>query len=197
MSFISVIIGDDFISIVADSRETECLNSGERRVVYEFAEKITKVSDYSFFAMVGECSAGFDFIDVSHLKNMAYNRNGKIVSSHEMMLWHEVTRKSLRGKFNLIIGGVDIFNRIVCYILNSTNTELSEIIADDGKAQSIIFPSTSVDKDLPMEMLNSLLDIRKNETIESYVAIQYALNDYVAEIDCSVNKNITSFVIRK
>lgn len=198
MSFISVVICDSFISVMADSRVVELYSNGNvHRVIDEDYDKITPLNNNVFVVFSG-CNEDVQaFIDNSNLCEAILD-NGKLRQEDELNRWfnsvshYVVTNYSFRIHF----GGLTKDNKLKAYQIASKTKDLKELVYQENH---LSYDLSSL-KDLEDNfIIGTFLELcnKYNGTVESMVKIQETLNDIIADNSGSVNKNKKKFIIKR
>jgi hypothetical protein len=198
MSFVSVVVGSEFITIVADRRAIEVLPNGEYgRIIDEEAEKIAVPTEKVFYSIVGIVHLALDFIKHSKMVETLINENQRLVSKEKVKAWYESNKSILKGlKFGIVFGGESEDGFLRVFSIDSLKSEFKETTSPIGMINTIVFPSSKLDQGIPLKLFSELYGV-SDGSVESTLEIQEKLNDLIADIDGSVNKEKTFHVIRK
>jgi hypothetical protein len=187
-----------FITVMADSRAVELYTNGNvYRISSEHENKILQLSDNVFLTIIGIAEDAKDFIDRSNLQQ-AVLENGKLKSNYEIMKWFNSCKHQLITNdfgFSLSFGGLTIEDNLKVFTIESNEKKLEELAYGKDTISYVLYPSRYIDPDFAYQLFNNLYR-NCDGTPESMIQIQAKLNDSIADIDISVNKNKKWFCFR-
>lgn len=121
MSFVSVILCDDYITVMADSRAVELYTDGSiHRIINDNSNKITQLSDNVFFVVNGIVEDAQRFIDKSNLQQTILE-NGKLKEKDALYKWYNSSLHYIiaGSDFRIQFGGLTIANELKVYCIES------------------------------------------------------------------------------
>ncbi|WP_315069358.1 hypothetical protein [uncultured Clostridium sp.] len=211
MSFISVMITERFLTVMADSRAVELYVNGDvHKVLDEDIDKIKILSGTVFVAVTGIVEIAQDFIDKSNLyeeikidgmlKNEKYLMNWfdkkKHIINTDVDVWFkDLNLNSIPSlRFRILFGGLTKDNELKAYMIDSDTRELSIIYYSHDRLGYNYSNSNFIDEDV---LSSKFIELYKNYngTADSILYVQAMLNDFVAQYDETVNTNKKSFKI--
>lgn len=198
MSFVSLVIANSFVSVMADSRTSELNSDGTiNKVKSEDYPKIFYLSDNTFMAMAGLVEDAQEFIEFSSLEQSILER-GLLKEKYEITEWLEGVRQYIitDNNFKVFLGGLTIANELKVYIIDSTIRVLEELEYSENEIGYYLSPSQYIDKSWVENIFKELYRIFDG-TPETMKVVQELLNDIVANSDESVNKNKRWFCLRR
>lgn len=198
MSFVSLVIANSFVSVMADSRTSELNSDGTiNKVKSEDYPKIFCLSDNTFMAMAGLVEDAQEFIEFSSLEQSILER-GLLKEKYEITEWLEGVRQYIitDNNFKVFLGGLTIANELKVYIIDSTIRVLEELEYSENEIGYYLSPSQYIDKSWVENIFKELYRIFDG-TPETMKVVQELLNDIVANSDESVNKNKRWFCLRR
>ncbi|GKU80039.1 hypothetical protein L3i20_v244360 [Paenibacillus sp. L3-i20] len=200
MTFISTVITDRYLTVMADRRATSILPDGNYGdPVAEDAQKIIQVSKNSFYAIVGAVETTLSFMQVTKFEDTIFTRLG-IIKEKNINPWldeNKNTLLSVPSSFQFIFGGLTSLGTYKVYSLDSKTAELSYIERESGKLNYNVFSSDCFpyQGEIAAIWLEEITTMHPHNTSRDMIRIQSELNDKVADVDKSVNKAKTIFVI--
>ncbi|MFS0855184.1 hypothetical protein [Paenibacillus taichungensis] len=194
MSFVSVVVCEDFLSVVADSRATNTI-TGE--IDNEYEQKIHTIGEKVFYSNTGLVDPFMEFTINSKLINSIVT-NGLLRSETEIRSWYKKIQRLIKKDlfFEVRFGGLSVNNKFDVYLINSIENDIQKITYKrDGIAYSLA-GSVQFKKESEDYFITQYKRLRV-ESPPIIRKLQESLNDYVADNDETVNKNKTYFVLEK
>lgn len=198
MTFISAVITDKYLTVMADRRATSILPDGTYgEPVAEDAHKIIQISKNAFFAIVGAVETAQSFIQVTKFEDTIFTRLG-IIKEKNINPWLDENKKNLLSvpsSFQLIFGGLTSLGTYKVYTLDSKTGEISHIEREKEKLHYNVFPSECFpyQDETAAVWFEEIAAKHPRNTSLDMIRIQGELNDKVADVDKSVNKAKTIF----
>lgn len=196
MSFISIIICDHYLSVMADSRASVLDISGAFfKVKNDNVEKICMTSDVTFYTISGLYEDAIDFLTKSNFTSLI-KADGTLKDKTGIITWFSENRHLLLQRdflsYDLYFGG---------YSFDEDNFVLYSI---DGKTQNIDFKYGDESPSYTLAYSNEYIG---NKNLEDYfielclsndpIDAQKLINDYVADNDPTVNKTTYGFILSR
>ncbi|WP_152391838.1 Ntn hydrolase family protein [Paenibacillus guangzhouensis] len=199
MSFLSTVVTENYLTVMADRRATQLLPDGSYGdILDEDANKIIEVSKYSFLSFVGAVETAQSFMQVTKFEETIFTRRG-IINEAKLQAWHLENQEILQqvpSSFQLIFGGLTTRDTYKVYSLDSKEGSLSFIEREVGKLNYTLYPSSFFKKEeLAAEWFEDLVNSSTINSLEDMIRIQALLNDKIAAHDRSVNTKKTIFTI--
>lgn len=200
MTFISAVITDKYLTVMADRRATSILPDGTYgKPVAEDAQKIIQVSKNAFYAIVGAVETAQSFMQVTKFEDTIFTRLG-IIKEKNITPWLNANKQILLGvpsSFELIFGGLTSLGTYKVYSLDSETGDISHIERETGKLHYNVFPSECFpyQDEIAAAWFEEIISEHPRSTSHEMIRIQEELNDKVANVDKSVNKVKTIFII--
>lgn len=196
MSFVSIILCNNFLSVMADSRASEIYKDGSfHKVISEDDDKIRNFSDSTFYVITGILQYALDFIEKSNMNNLIIN-NGKLKSSDDIEKWYNDSLNLLNYdySFGLSFGGISVDNKLRFYSIESDKKNLVEHNCN----QNLVYDLSSSQYVSTEWVTQQFIDLYKiyDGTSSSMLKVQGILNDLVSDIDPTVNKNKKYFLLQ-
>jgi len=199
VSFLSVVITDTYLTVMADRRATQLLPDGTfGEIVAEDAHKIIEYSRHSFYSFVGAVETAQSFMQLTNFEETIFTRRG-LINEARLQLWFDQYRETLFGvpsSFELIFGGLTTRDKYKVFTLDSQDGSLSHIEREVGKLNYLVFPSIFLHyPEIAATWFEEIANKHPKVTSNDMLLIQDKLNDRIANDDRSVNKEKTVFVI--
>ncbi|MBJ8006263.1 hypothetical protein [Bacillus cereus] len=185
MSFVSVVGGSDFLSVMTDGRVTH-----EGEIVQEDYPKYRMIGESIVVAFTGDraaCEWIFEALNKEVVMKQDFMKTARDIK--ELLNHHPILEGS---DVRWIIGGINPQNEMDCIVISTEESEpIRYEVPSEGIMTVYAYPF-----DAEYEELNDkLLEFLDQEG--KLISAQQLLNDYVAENDFSVNKNIYHALIEK
>lgn len=192
MSFISITLSENFLTIVSDGRSTELKSDGTLgEVTDENAIKLSLLSDTSFFCLVGSSEDAIIYLSDSKLYELL-DEKGLLIED-ALGKWFEDNIHLIKGlKFSVSFGGITSSNKLKVFSIDSEIKVLQELTYKKDRMGYSLFCSRNVSNNHIDKVFNEILDEYPLLNMDNVLESQYRLNDIVADIDKSVNKNKNS-----
>lgn len=198
MSFISVVVCNNFITVMADSRASEIYTNGDvHRVLDENFIKIKPLNDNVFVVVSGIVEDAQSFMDKSNLNEIILD-DGKLRGKEELESWFSDVSKYVVTiqRFRIQFGGLTKDNKLKVFSIDSEAKKLEEIVYEENKLGYSLSRLNNLDvnyiRDTFIELCNNY-----DGTAESMLRVQGTLNDIMADHNNSVNKNKKHFIIKR
>lgn len=186
MSFVSVVAMENFITVVADKRMVDLET---KAVKDENFKKIKKINESQFITCTGNAGVA-EFIFSKFKYGNMYN-----LQLCAQQLSEEVKRGIDYKVANIqgVIGGRNEKNEFVLYSFSNKpdieiveykpkNIELVYVILSGNEAETVNFS--------PYKKFEELYTAANVQSVKDVIRVQEDLNNLVADIDKTVNKNI-------
>ncbi|MGG4481215.1 hypothetical protein [Paenibacillus illinoisensis] len=195
MSFVSVVVCEDFLSVVADGRAT---NTIVGKIDSEYEQKIHKIGENVFYSNTGFVDPSVEFILNSNLKNSIVT-NGVLSDESDIRSWYEEVKVLIKKNlfFEIRFGGLSVNNKFEVYLINSVENDIQKLNYKKGTIAYSLASSDNLMKKISEEYFVKKYTELRVENLSIVRGIQESLNDYVAEKDETVNKNKTYFSLEK
>ncbi|OMD67593.1 hypothetical protein BSK50_29940, partial [Paenibacillus odorifer] len=121
MSFVSIIVNNDFLSVMADSRAVELYVDGRiHRILTEDMDKIQKISDRAFYTITGVNEDAIEFIQKSEMINSLL-LDGLIIPETDILKWFAQNKELMTKElfFRISFGGLSINNEFQVYSIKN------------------------------------------------------------------------------
>jgi DNA primase large subunit len=198
MSFISVILCEKYMSVMADSRGSEVYIDGRfHKVISENENKINILSSSVFYSITGISEYARDFIKRTTMDRIICDNDGNLVDESKIKKWFNSSIKYMNYSydFSLSFGGKAKSNEFILYGFESDK----KILTVQKSNQNDLKYELSVPNDVSYELVENkfkeLYNLYYNGTQSSMKTIQEVLNDYVSDLSQTVNKVKKYFVI--
>lgn len=203
MSFVSIIMSNKFISVVADGRATNL----DGDINYENVFKIKEFGTKKFVVCTGSMSLMNEIFDkVVHYDDL------EVCATNIYEFINQEEYLNFPSSSSVVIGGINKNDEVELFSINNHKEKKEDRFIkvnnnqDDYCEFLILFPDVSkeFEKSIMPTLLN-MLKYRENElkqvneilTVEDIREIQIELNSYVADNDNTVNKNTLTCLIKK
>jgi hypothetical protein len=200
MSFLSLVVYEDTVSMVADKMDsifdtkTNTILTGVGKT-----KKLYRVGEYGFYAMAGNATVAQSFIHNSGFLSL-FSHDGIIKGSQELEQWFNENGHMLSDKwpdiFSIYFGGMTKDNQVCAFTLDSTQDHLLARRAKKGCYSYSLSASPMWEND--KARLNEKFEIlmrRFDGTIKSVQGIQNEMNRYIASYDPSVSIETDCFAL--
>jgi ATP-dependent protease HslVU (ClpYQ) peptidase subunit len=191
MSFVSVIAGVDFLSIMTDGRVT----LGET-VWQEDYPKYKKINDKIVIGYAGH---------KEHIELLLNSLNYSVVSEGNLLFCAKSIKQAINefnffrdSKMVFILGGINANEQIEFVIVSTNNEDIEQFIPEHSEAQLLsCYAFNLKDAVISQHDLNTKLyefiEVENNHLVNA----QKRLHEFVADNDFSCNKTIFHEVIKK
>jgi hypothetical protein len=195
MSFVSIVVCEDFLSVVADRRST---NINTNKIDNEFEQKIHKIGNNVFYSNTGLIDPSVEFIVNSNLNNSIVT-NDLLSDESEIRSWYDEVKLFISKEhfFEIRFGGLSVNNKFEVYLINSIENDLQKINYNRGSIAYSLASSSSISNKIPVDYFIKQYNKLRVENLSIIRNLQESLNDYVADKDDTVNKNKTYFSLVK
>lgn len=193
MSFVSIILQPNFLSVMTDSRVSEKYVDGRfYRAVSDDFNKIVRISSKVFYVIIGSNEEANIFIERSRMITEVL-KDDLLNNCEKIMKWfnNNIEILDCDYSFTILIGGKNVNDELIFYILKSKHKSIEEVKIINQQ-ETKYFVSNEIANNMILELYS-----RCNGTIDSVLKIQKKLNDFVADNDIFVNKNTKYYVIGK
>ncbi|OMD87523.1 MULTISPECIES: hypothetical protein [Paenibacillus] len=186
------------LSVVADSRSTAIYPSDGRVAYIEevVAKKITAHSEFVFSAISGNGDSARKFVEESKFEKNVINSHGYFIHGN-VENWFQNSTDVIQQEHNykLIFGGLSS-NKILSVYSFDSEDQILGIMKYDGKNMVIgYFHTRNIVKGLPGELFGRIVKEFFDGTPESIVKAQKELNYRIADLDETVDKITSEFII--
>ncbi|TKI65575.1 hypothetical protein FC756_16125 [Lysinibacillus mangiferihumi] len=191
MSFISAVAMENFVTVVADGRQSK---PETKEIISENFIKVRGINDKQFIALTGDVGvaeavfskfSGGLFYD---LKNSAELIRDELVKKIDLKL----------AKCNGVLGGRNQLNEIVLYTFsNDPNLSIDEYKPKASVLSNVMLSSDELTKKgfNANAAFEKIYQAKKPRTLDDVISVQAELNDIVSDLDISVNKEKTILII--
>jgi ATP-dependent protease HslVU (ClpYQ) peptidase subunit len=191
MSFVSVIAGADFLSIMTDGRVT----LGET-IWQEDYPKYKKINDKIVIGYAGH---------KEHIEILLNSINYSVVAEGDLMYIAKGLKQAINefdffknSKMIFILGGINANEQIEFVIVSTTNTEIEQFIPEHTEATLLScyafnLRNAVISQHDLNDKLYEFMEVENNHLVNA----QKRLHEFVADNDFSCNKTIFHEVIKK
>lgn len=190
MSFVSVVAGENFISLMSDGRVT----LGEQ-ILEENFQKYTEINDHIFIAYAGEREPIYNLLGA--LNHQVVSRGDFFKTATDIKEALETHKAFIGKKAMFIIGGINKNSQIEFVLVSTKDSPLSYIPENEQTKLMSGYAFNLKDTTIEYEDLNKKLDDFFGEENNHLGNAQKRLHEYVAGLDFSCNKVIFQKVIQK
>ncbi|MGX5574892.1 hypothetical protein ACWKTS_26660 [Bacillus toyonensis] len=193
MSFVSVIQTEKFLTVVSDGQVT---NESDKTIIQKDYKKFKKISPNQYIAFAG--SKGWCEL---LLEDLPFKEKGHNLEQIVSGMKESISKLPFElGKSLLSVGGVNEDEKLVIYKLsNQEDTEIDRVQASgDGISYALLYNGSMeerVGRSLEKVLLEYIREIGYN-TPNKAIRIQRKLNNYIADVDDSVNKITFNLMIK-
>ncbi|WP_413986449.1 hypothetical protein [Paenibacillus polymyxa] len=195
MSFVSIIVCNDYLSVVADSRAVNTI-SGE--IDNEYEQKIFEIGEYVFIVNTGYISDAAQFLLNSKL-DQSVVLNGLLKDEKEIRNWFNTIKDytNTDSFFEVKFGGLSVENKFQVYTISSKEDDIIKINYTNSEIGYSFASSPHTPNDLPLKLFAQQYQNLKEDNLESVRKLQESINDYIADNDPTVNKNKSYYSLVK
>lgn len=199
MSFVSVTVCNRFLTVMADSRTVKLYTNGDiHSIVEENKDKIITISDNAFITITGANEDAENFIDKSNLFKEVL-KEGKLKETKDLNEWFNNSKKYIITDyhFNIHLGGMDVNDKLLIYDIKSSKKELKKLEYIEDNLSYEFSGLKDINNTFIENTFKELCKTNFNGTAESMLNVQAQLNDIIADLNNSVNKNKKYFIIKR
>lgn len=191
MSFVSIVATENFITVMSDGRVTGKDND---EILQEDYQKFMEVANgKAFIAYAGTkdvCELIAQHIKIAIENGLTLEDSSRIVRESI----NAAVPEDLSVMFS--IGGINELGKIEFYTYDSKNNLEQHFLTEPGQISYAFLNNSSTDIDFNDEIKKILRETGFSSPSETIQA-QRLLNNRVADVDDSVNKKTSRFVIKK
>lgn len=191
MSFVSIIVSKNFINVMSDGKVTGVNGNPD----LESYKKFKKISNKQFIAFTGSKEPCEEIIkNVKYINNRKYNLR-------EISLQIQSVIKGQNFNIQMAVGGIDLDNNLRVYVISSIGgiTDILESQSHGNLKYKFLTSGQIVREYTPQQLdvkFNKYFDeLGGKDTSRSLFKVQKRLNNYIADIDKTVNKKIFRLTI--
>jgi len=180
MSFVSIVLCKEYLSVMADSRSSEVYKDGRfHKVISENEEKIIPMTNFSFYTITGISEYAKEFIENSRLEVSIVNERGILKNTADIMKWFNSSIKHIgyKNSFGLSIGGKSIDGDFKFYSFNSDDKIINEIKYQENELKYELSVPIGTDYELVENKFKWLYNEIYDGTIETMLQVQQNLNN--------------------
>lgn len=192
MSFVSIVVTRNLINVMSDGKVTG-INGESSMNEYK---KFKQISQKQFIAFAGDKESSELIVDqVEYTKKNIYNLNDIASQISNVIITSKVS-------VPMAIGGLDIDGLLRVYIVSSPSGKIQKLENNslDGLSYKFLTSPYIVNTIKQNEMENTFVNFLKNtgyNTANECQNAQKRINDFIADLDNSVNKKTFDLTIRK
>lgn len=194
MSFVSVIQTEKFITVVTDGQVT---STSDKTILQKNYKKFKKISPNQYIAFAGSkglCEMLLEFLP--------FKEQGYVLEQIVPEIKEFISKiPSQLGRLLISVGGVNEKEQLVIYKLsNHEGTDIEKFQATGDDISFTFLHNGSAEENLGGDLTEVLIQLIREigyNTSNKTIRVQKRLNDYVADVDDSVNKIAFDLTIRK
>ncbi|MGE7874801.1 hypothetical protein [Bacillus paramycoides] len=194
MSFVSIIQTEKFITVVTDGQVT---SATDKTILQKNYKKFKKISPNQYIAFAGSKGWCEILLDLLPFKEQGYDLEGIVPEIKEFIS----KVPSELGRFLISIGGANENGQLVIYKLsNHEGTDIERFQATGDDVSFTFLHNGSAEERLGGDLTEVLIQLIREigyNTPNKTIRVQKRLNDFVANVDDSVNKITFDLTIKQ